>query len=403
MITATQAKDQVMQRVMVVDDEPEICQMIALHLDKSGLRTTTLDNVCDAYNLLQQETFDAIVTDVMMPEEDGISFLGRVHQSWPDIPVILMTGYAQLPMAVDAIKKGAFDFVHKPFDFGHMRTIVERAVNYNKLQRMEKNYRAELEETVVRRTLELKNAIAELDGARSALLKSATDKNDFMSTISHEMRTPMNGVVGGLSLLENEISTSKGKEYLEIVQESAASMVSLIDQLLTFGKGIGQRGSAFRGDLISLKADLDAVMARCMPAFIQKGISLTLRSALDVPAMIWTNKEHLNRLLEILLLNALKFTDQGTVVLEVSREECDREKLCFSVIDSGIGIPEGMLERIFDPFVQGDASYTRCHGGVGLGLAVACQNAMILNGKLWAEHAPGGGSSFKFSMSILTP
>ena len=402
MTTATQAKDQAMQRVMVVDDEPEICQMIALHLEKSGFCTTSFHNVGDAYNLLQQETFDAIVTDVMMPGEDGISFLGRVHQSWPDIPVILMTGYAQLPMAVDAIKKGAFDFVHKPFDFGHMRTIVERAVNYTKLQRMEKNYRSELEETVVRRTLELKNAISELDGARSALLKSATDKNEFMSTISHEMRTPMNGVVGGLSLLESEIITAKGKEYLEIVQESADSMVSLIDQLLAFGQGIGQRGSTFRGDLISLSADLDAVMAKCMPAFIQKGIALTLRT-LDVPHMIWTNKGHLNRLLEILLLNALKFTDQGTVVLEVGRDECDRERLCFSVTDSGIGIPEGMLERIFEPFVQGDTSYTRCHGGVGLGLAVASQNVMILNGKLWAEHVAGGGSSFKFSMSILTP
>lgn len=391
--------------VLVVDDEPGICQMAATCLQQSGFRISTAENAADAYNLLEQEPYDAILSDVMMPGEDGIAFLKRVHHAWPEMPVILMTGHAQLQMAVNAVQYGAFDFVHKPFDFGYVGKIVERAVNYTKLQRMERNYRAELEETVTRRTAELKDAMVELDFSRSALLRSATEKNEFMSNISHEMRTPMNGVIGGLSLLKDEVTTADGREYLEIVRKSADDMVALIDQLLTF-RGGGCNGSGMaRYDLINLAANLKTVVAEFLSSFAQKGISLTLNISSDVPHELWTDREHLNRLLGILLGNALKFTNYGVVTLDVSRNctQSDGETLLFSVTDSGIGIPEGLLERIFEPFIQGDGSTTRRHGGVGLGLAIARQNALILNGTLWAEHAPDGGSRFNFSMKVLTP
>ena len=405
MSTSQQGTYNFKPHILVVDDEEELCQMVEICLKQSGFRISLAGNAADAYNLLEQEQYDVIVTDVMMPGEDRISFLGRVHQAWPDIPVILMTAYAKLQMAVDAIKNGAFDFINKPFDFGHMCKIVERAVNYGKLQRMEKNYRSELEETVTCRTAELKNAMVELDFARSALLKSATEKSEFMTTVSHEMRTPMNGVVGGLSLLEDEVTTAKGKEYLGMACQSADNMVALIDQLLTFGRGGGQGGGAARYDLINLAAVFNAVVAEYRSAFDQKGISLTLDIAPDVPPEIWTDKEHLKRLSGILLGNALKFTDQGAVKLEVSCKEGaeNKEWLFFSVTDSGIGVPEGMLERVFEPFVQGDGSLTRRHGGVGLGLTIARQNAMILNGRLWAEHVPEGGSRFVFCVKVLTP
>ncbi|MFA7059714.1 MAG: response regulator [Pedobacter sp.] len=405
MNTLQDGANQAKPHVLIVDDEAELCHMVAICLQQSGFRISSAGNAADAYSLLEQEQYDAIVSDVMMPGENGISFLGRAHQTWPDIPVILMTAHAQLKMAVDAIKNGAFDFVHKPFDFGYMCKIIERAVNYSKLQRMEKNCRAELEETVVSRTAELKDALVELDVARSALLKNFTEKNEFLSNVSHEMRTPMNGVVGGLSLLENEVSTAKGMEYLEIVRQSADNMVSLIDQLLTFGKGTGQKGNAACFDLINLATNLNAVVAEFQPDFAQKGLSLALRIAADIPPQIQTQKEHLNRLLGILLGNALKFTDMGAVTLDVIRDdlEGDGEMLHFIVTDSGIGIPKGMLERIFEPFVQGDGSYTRRHGGVGLGLAIAQQKALILNGRLLADHVPDGGSRFKFSMKVLEP
>lgn len=390
--------------ILVVDDQPEIRQMVALCLKRAGYRIDSAGNAADAWRMLESEPYDAIVTDVMMPDEDGIQLLGRVHLRWPEMPVILMTGYAQLQMAVNAIKHGAFDFIHKPFDFDHMCKVMDRAINYTKLQRMEKNYRAELEETVTCRTAELKKAMTELDYARSALLKAATDKSNFMSTISHEMRTPMNGIVGALELLSEEGVSGVQAEYLAMARQSADEMLAMINELLTFNQGSGPGGGAARYDLIDLVALLQGIVAENLPRFAHKGLSLALRIADDVPRRIWIDKEQLARLLEILIGNSLKFTDQGGTVLELSLQEPENDGgfLLCSVTDSGIGIPEGMLERIFEPFVQGDGSFTRRHGGAGLGLSIARQNILLLNGSLWAEHVPGG-SSFKFRFKIITP
>lgn len=391
--------------VLVVDDEIEICQMVSLCLQKAGFRVRFAENAANAYRMLELEPYDAIVTDVMMPDEDGIHFLGRVHQAMPDVPVILMTGYAQLQMAVNAIKNGAFDFIHKPFDFDHMRKIIERAVNYTKLQRMEKNYLAELEQTVVLRTAELKNAMTELDFARSALLKAATDKSNFMANISHEMRTPLNGIVGSLELMLEEGVSGVQAEYLAMARQSADDMAAMIDQLLTFNCGIGHAGGVARYDLIDIRAILNGLVAENRPGFSRKGLSLSLQVSDDVPRQIWTDREQLSRLFEILLNNAHKFTIQGGVVLDVTRQDsADGDGfLHCSVTDSGVGIPDGMLERIFEPFVQGDGTFTRRHGGAGLGLSIARQKILLLDGCLWAEHAAGGGSSFKFNFKIITP
>lgn len=404
MSESLQSTEQLLPHILVVDDEPEIRQMITLCFNNS-FRVTSADNVPDACKALVLDQFDAIISDVMMPGEDGIAFLGRVHESWPEIPVILMTGHAQLEMAVNAIKNGAFDFVYKPFDFDHLRKIVMRAVNYRNLQRMEKNYLIELEETVAQRTAELKESIIELDYTRTALQQAATDKSTFMSTISHEMRTPMNGVIGSLDLLAEEGLSGVSAEYLAMARQSADSMVELIDQLLSFNSRNVQGGSTTHHDLVDLRTTLPALILDLQPIYTRKGLSLSLQIADDVPHQIWSDREKLCRLFEILLGNALKFTERGAVSLAVSRGSSDEgsESLLCTVTDSGVGIPDGMLEQIFEPFVQGDGSLTRRHEGVGLGLAIARQNALLLGGHIFAEHVPDGGSSFTVVLKIITP
>lgn len=391
--------------ILVVDDEPEIRTMVALCLKKGNLSITCAANAAEAFTLLVAEPFDAIVSDVMMPGEDGISFLGRVHDSWPELPVILMTGHAQLQMAVNAIKNGAFDFVHKPFDFDHLRKIVMRAVNFRNLQRIEKNYRIELEETVTRRTVELRASMAELDFARKALQQAATDKSTFMSTISHEMRTPMNGVIGALELLDDEGLSGTAREYLVMARQSADSMMALINQLLSFNALSGLQVGVMPKDLVAPGAFISALAEGLRPLFIRKGIALTVSLAENLPQQMWTDKEKITRLFEILLGNALKFTVQGVVVCDVVRTGSpgDDDRLVCTITDSGVGIPESMLERIFEPFVQGDGSFSRSYEGVGLGLAIARQNAAFLNGQLWAEHVSSGGSRFVVSLKISTP
>lgn len=387
--------------ILVVDDEEEILRLIHFSLEKFGFRVSTAINIAGAHQQLEGGEFDAIITDVMMPDGDGITFLADVHQCRPAIPIIIMTGFAHFQMAVNAIKNGAFDFVSKPFDLLYLRNVVTKAVNYSKLLRMEANYRTELEAAVAARTAELKHALAELEKTRTALFRAANEKSEFMATITHEMRTPMNGVIGALDLLADAGPSGIQKEYLEMARQSADKMLELIDRVLSFGSGFGKT-AAVRRELLDLPATIERLAGEHRGRYTGKKLSLEVAMATDVPHTITCDGEQLCRLLGILLENALKFTEAGWVRLEVTAPPPEGSCICFTVRDSGIGIPEPMLERIFEPFVQVDSSLTRRFGGAGLGLSIARQIAVLLDGRLWAESPPGAGCSFHFHLKTDT-
>ena len=177
MTNSDQEIERLKPRILVVDDEAVLRQLLVEYFQDNGFEINTAGNASDAYSLLLQESYDVILTDVKMPDEDGISLLGRVRQKWPEIPVVLMTGHAQLEMAIEALKIGAFDFVQKPFRLDYMVKIVERAVNYARLQRLERNYHAELEETVIRRT-------AELNASEQRFHSFVENLNDVLFTLT---------------------------------------------------------------------------------------------------------------------------------------------------------------------------------------------------------------------------
>lgn len=398
---ATADMRDMLPQILVVDDEADVLRMMSIGLNQSGYRVRTSMSAEEAHLLIERDEFDAIITDVMMPGEDGIEFLAKVHRCRPDVPVIIMTGFAQLQTAVDAIKNGAFEFICKPFDMILLLQVVGKAVEYTGLRRMEKNCRAELEAMVARRTDELKSALAQLEESRAYQLKAACEKNEFMSTITHEMRTPMNGVIGALDLLADTGLSGAQREYLLIARQAADNMLELIDQMLSFSDGAGRGYNNFYEGFDLLLA-IEAKAAEHRPRFAEKGLSFDTLLGTTVPNMIKCDRGQWTRLLDILLGNALKFTEKGGVRLEISAEQIDYHQavLRMTVRDSGIGIPAGMLSRIFDPFVQVDGSLTRRYGGAGLGLSIARQIAQLLGGRIWAESTPGEGSCFNFLMSV---
>lgn len=386
--------------ILVIDDDEGVLRMVSLSLEQSGYRTSVAATTEDASLLLDKDEPDAILTDVMMPGEDGITFLARVHQRLPDVPVVIMTGFAQLQTAVDAIKNGAFDFIHKPFDLLYLRQVVKKAVEHSTLRRMEKRYRTELEETVALRTDELKKALAQLETTRELLLKAASDKTEFMTTITHEMRTPMNGVIGSLDLLADGDLSGTQREFVLLARQAADNMVALVNQLLSFSNSTGN-GPAVCHEVIDPRGVLEALMCAYRPRFAGKGIALDAHIAPETPSAIRCDGEQLTQLLDILLSNAHKFTERGWVRVELSSERGEERcaDIHFCVKDSGIGIPSDQLERIFDPFIQVDGSLTRRFGGAGLGLSIARQLALLLGGKVWGESTLGEGSSFHFLMT----
>ncbi|AGA29430.1 response regulator [Singulisphaera acidiphila] len=223
-------------------------------------------------------------------------------------------------------------------------------------------------------------------------------KSEFLANMSHEIRTPMNGIVGMTELTLGTSLTAKQREYLGLVKTSADSLLSVINDILDFSKI--EAGKLHLDPIPFDLRDEVADTARSLALRAHtKGLELACRIAPDVPQVVVGDAGRLRQVLVNLVGNAVKFTEQGEVVLDVAM--CSRTvveiTLQFSVTDTGIGVPFEKRQSIFDPFEQVDGSTTRKYGGTGLGLTISSRLVALMGGRIWVDGNPEGGSIFRFT------
>jgi len=229
-------------------------------------------------------------------------------------------------------------------------------------------------------------------------------KGHFLANISHELRTPMNGIIGMTELaLETEM-TAMQRDLLETSRNSAISLLYLLNDVLDFSrietKAIQLEDVPFNPGKLALEtAQAFAVQAK------QKGLSLACEVSPDIPKELWGDPARLRQILVNVLGNAIKFTPTGSVRLRAALEPGDANEVAvrFTVSDTGIGIPLEKQTLIFQPFAQADGSMTRKYGGTGLGLTISTRLVELMGGKMWVTSEPGKGSTFHFIVRFGCP
>jgi signal transduction histidine kinase/DNA-binding response OmpR family regulator len=249
--------------------------------------------------------------------------------------------------------------------------------------------------------LELEHKTEELKQANEKLVTMTAAKSQFLSTMSHEIRTPLNGVTGIAELLQSTELTKQQAEYVKIILKSADTLLSLINDILDIAK-IEAGKLELENIPFNLRDTLGDTMQTLAIKASEKKLELAFHIPPDVPENLKGDPVRLRQIVVNLVGNAIKFTEEGEVVVDMKMDAmaADKIRLAFEVRDTGIGISEDQRNKIFEAFGQADSTTTRQYGGTGLGLTIASELVAKMGGQLAVSSEPGKGSTFSFSVEF---
>ncbi|MCX7867903.1 MAG: response regulator [Limisphaera sp.] len=378
-------------RVLLVEDDPELPEILASLLAHDGLDLDCAATAAEALQRIREREPDLILLDLGLPDMDGLALLHQLKAApqTQSIPVVVVTAWNNPQDKLRGFEAGAADYVTKPFEATELRARIRAVLRTKRLQD------------------ELTRANRELAAAREAAEQSARAKAEFLANMSHEIRTPMNGVIAMCGLLRETPLTPEQRTYVETIHSSGEALLSLINQILDFSKI-----EAGKLELEQLPFNLRQCVEEALDVLAakaaEKKLELTYLMDDGMPEMFIGDINRIRQVLVNLLSNAVKFTHVGEVVLTVRLLSDPHEPpradaplwLHFSVRDTGIGIPPERLPRLFKSFSQVDASTARQYGGTGLGLAISRSLVEAMGGRIWVESAVQKGSTFHFTLPL---
>jgi hypothetical protein len=382
--------------VLIVDDRPENLLTLEGILENENLNIIKAHSGNEALGIMLEHNISLVLMDVQMPGMDGfeVAEIMRSSEKTKFIPIIFITAISKQRQHIfRGYETGAVDYLYKPLDLEILQSKIKAFIDFFQ-------HKNALEET----TRKLAKTIDELNAAKRIAEEATNAKSSFLATMSHEIRTPLNGIIGmaDLGLMDEEISPIQRERLLD-VKASGESLLEIINEILDISK-IEADKLELEEIEFSIREVIKKIVNLLSVKVFQEKLEFTCRVSPDLPDIIIGDPLRLRQVLINLISNAIKFTEEGTVSLQVNMIDHVEEQLGveFAIEDTGIGIPKEKIGRLFDSYTQVDASTTRTHGGTGLGLSISQKLVNLMGSRIKVISSPGEGSRFSFRLNMIT-
>jgi signal transduction histidine kinase len=367
------AKPESPVKVLLVEDNPGDARLTIEALKEAGTHrfaVTHVERLADAQTRLRDEPFDLVLLDLSLPDAKGLSTVRRVEGADPSIPIVVLSGFDNETLALEAVQAGAQDYLVKGESSGET---IARAIRY---------------------AIERKRGEKLLFEAKENAESASKAKSEFLATMSHELRTPLNAILGFSEVIQNEIFGPIGnpryQEYLDDIINSGRHLLDLINEILDLAKIEAGKADIYEEEL-STRDLIDACLRLVKERAMTSRVTITTRLD-DGLRTLRADESMLKKIVLNLLSNAVKFTPPGGEVVVEAKPDEDGALLLI-IADNGIGIAEKDQGRVFEYFVQVDGALNRKYVGTGLGLPLAKSLTELHGGTIVLKSALGAGTT----------
>lgn len=364
-------------KMLIIDDDSGLCQSIKFFFEDHDSLVYCANNGTRGLEMFDELNPDIVLVDLNMPGLDGHSIVSHISRKSPHVPVIVVSGTGVIKEAIRSMNLGAWDFVSKPIlHFEDLELSVLRALEKAFLIKENRNYKENLERLVETRTHQLNEKSRELSGllvqiksAKEKVEHSDKLKSEFLAQISHEIRTPINAIVGSTEMIKMELDDNLNEgmqKCLSIISKAGKRLIKTIELILNMSE---LQVGAFQPvpEELDIAVILDDIISQHASMHQDKGIQCHVQGTESV-CKLKTDRHSVEQIFSNLIDNAYKFTVQGAVTVTLRQ---DTDKTCTVLIeDTGVGISMEYLPLLFQPFSQEEQGYSRCFEGNGLGLAL---------------------------------
>lgn len=364
----------IMERVLVVDDEPDIRRMIGLILEADGYEVGQASTAEEALAEVATKAIDLAVLDIMLPGASGIELCAELKQKYPNLPVLILSALHDVQTHRRAVEAGADDYLSKPVHRGELSLRVRSLLLLRRMQR------------------ELSQQNDVLTKQRDQLVRLAAQKHELMEIVVHDLKNPLSAIVSNASFVESANTMSDDvRDAAGAITRAASNMLRMVQNLLDVARedDVGITPHLEQCDLAGLVEKTCTLMSKRA-----EERKVRLSASIEAIGAVRADSDYMRRVLENLLDNALRYTPRGgSVTVNLGRADAD---LVLSVADTGPGIPDEHKARVFDKYAQLDRSIDRAQQrfGRGLGLTFCRLVAEAHGGRIWVEDAEPKGARF---------